>query len=70
MNTKRLRILEVLSTRSLNRFEAERYGDHCLNSTIAALRAGGIEIHDTWECVTTRFRPTRVKRYFLMGAQR
>lgn len=37
-DTKIARILEHLATGgSLNRFDAERLGDHCLNSTIAVL---------------------------------
>lgn len=53
--------------RGLNRFEAERYGDHCLNSTIAELRADGCVIHSEWEKVPTRHNPkgVRVLRYWL-----
>lgn len=41
-NTKEMSILEELRTgRSLNRFEAERLGDHCLHSTISTLRSKG-----------------------------
>lgn len=37
--TKTSRILAYLvAGGSLNRFEAERLGDHCLNSTISALK--------------------------------
>jgi hypothetical protein len=43
--TKKVRVLEALKQPGgLNRFEAERIGDHCLNSTIAELRAGGVMI--------------------------
>lgn len=51
----------------LNRFEAERHGDHCLNSTIAELRAEGCSIHSQWETVPTRHNPkgARVLRYWL-----
>lgn len=53
----------------LNRFEAERFGDHCLNSTIAELRADGCDIHSEWERVPSRFnkRGVRCKRYWLTG---
>lgn len=53
----------------LNRFEAERHGDHCLNSTIAELRADGCVIHSEWETVPTRFnsKGVRVLRYWLTG---
>jgi hypothetical protein len=30
----------LISGRSLNRFEAEHYHDHCLNSTVSALQNG------------------------------
>lgn len=54
--------------RGLNRFEAERHGDHCLNSTIAELRADGCVIHSEWEKVPTRHNPkgARVLRYWLL----
>ena len=43
--TKIKRILaELANGRSLNRFEAERLGDHCLNSTIAKIEARGIQV--------------------------
>lgn len=65
--TKQDAILNVLRTRSLNRFEAERYGDHCLHSTISTLRGMGHVFHDEWETVPTRFgKEVRVKRYHLL----
>jgi|LSQX01.2.fsa_nt_gb hypothetical protein len=65
--TKKARILELLQKRSLNRFEAERYGDHCLNSTISSLKKDGHIIHGVTEKVPTRFgKPVPVKRYFLV----
>ncbi|CAM5342527.1 helix-turn-helix domain-containing protein [Eoetvoesiella caeni] len=66
MQTKIMTVYETLQKRSLNRFEAERIGDHCLHSTIAVLRADGHKIYSQWEVVETRFKPTRVKRYFLL----
>jgi hypothetical protein len=65
-NTKMARIRQALKgSRGINRFEAERLGDHCLNSTIARLRANGVVILDMWEEVPTRFgRDVRVKRYW------
>ena len=65
-DTKIGRILaELRGGRGLNRFEAERIGDHCLPSTIAVLRAEGISIVSEWEEVPTRFegKTARVKRY-------
>lgn len=59
------KILSILIARpyGLNRFEAEAYGCHCLNSTISALRKKGNKIRDEWEWVPTRFGETHVKRY-------
>lgn len=68
MMTKKDSILAALRERSLNRFEAERMGDHCLPSTVAQLREEGYVIHDEWEEVPTRFgKACRVKRYRLVG---
>jgi len=66
METKQSMVLDTLRTRSLNRFEAERLGDHCLHSTVALLRAKGYAIGAIWETVPTRFKPVQVKRYFLV----
>lgn len=61
-------LAELVAGRSLNRFEAERIGDHALNSTIATLRAEGYRIIDEWEEVPTRFsKSARVKRYRYAG---
>lgn len=68
--TKIDRILIALKEPAgLNRFEAERLGDHCLNSTVAQLRENGFLIADSWEVVPTRFCPrgVRVKRYRCLG---
>jgi len=68
-STKIGRILAELRIRSLNRFEAERLGDHALPSTIAVLRAEGHNILDRWEQVPTRFGASaRVKRYSYAGS--
>lgn len=67
MDTKISTVLATLRQRSLNRFDAERIGDHCLHSTVSTLRAEGYNIFSQWEKVPTRFgKDTRVKRYFLM----
>lgn len=64
----RIRI-ELMRPEGLNRFEAERLGDHVLNSTIAALRKRGEDIREEWETVPTRHcsKGVRVKRYWLVG---
>lgn len=67
--TKRGRILGLLRAGiSLNRFEAERHGDHALNSTIAVLRRDGNLITGEWETVPTRYgKDARVLRYRYAG---
>lgn len=69
-HTKEGTILAIMRAgNSLNRFEAERFGDHCLHSTIATLRGKGYKFHDHWEWVPTRFgREVHVKRYCYLGA--
>lgn len=71
-DTKELSIIKVLlAGKSLNRFEAEPLGDHCLHSTIATLRAKGYLFLDQWERVPTRFnKEARVKRYRFVGIGR
>jgi len=67
MTTKKAAILAALRHGSLNRFEAERLGDHCLNSTVSELRKEGNVIMAHAEMVPTRFgRKVRVKRYHLI----
>ncbi|MCY0389131.1 hypothetical protein OVY01_18455 [Robbsia sp. Bb-Pol-6] len=72
VGTKRNRILGLFQAgASLNRFEAERFGDHCLNSTLADLRRDGYSFNQQWENVPTRFgRTARVLRYRLALAAR
>ena len=69
--TKVGRILAILrSGRTLNRFEAEVVGDHCLNSTVSILRAYGYLIDGQWEQVQTRFgKKARVLRYAYVGRE-
>jgi hypothetical protein len=61
-------ILKLLyEGKSLNRFEAEHYNDHCLNSTISSIENYGIAINRTWESVPCLLGKStiRVKRYWL-----
>ena len=69
-HNKETTILAILRAgQSLNRFEAERFGDHCLHSTIATLRSKGYQFYDVWEWVPTRFgKEVHVKRYSYLGA--
>ena len=55
---------------SLNRFEAARLGDTCLNSTVAVIRSiYGSKLISQWETVPCRFteRGVRVLRYWITG---
>ena len=65
--TKEVDVLRALYFGSLNRFEAERIGDHCLNTTIAQLRGKGVQLLDRWEKVPSRGARghTNVKRYWV-----
>lgn len=65
--TKEEDVLMAIFNGSLNRFEAERIGDHCLNTTVSILRGKGIIILDTWEKVPSRGArgETNVKRYWV-----
>lgn len=57
---------------SLNRFEAEDLGDHCLNTTISVLgKRYGLIIERHYELVPTKWGdPCRVKRYSLPSSER
>lgn len=57
----------LLTIGDLNRFDAERIGDHCLNTTISVLANNyALLIVRTPEKVPNRFgRKTRVNRYSL-----
>jgi len=67
IGTKKFNIIQhFLEGLSLNRFEAEALGDHCLHSTVSTLgNKLGLEISRKWEAVPNRFGgTTRVKRYW------
>ena len=71
--TKIARVLAYLiSGASLNRFEAEHMGDHCLNSTIATLaNRHGLLIRRKPEKVPNRWgKPCTVIRYSLPVEER
>jgi len=52
---------------SLNRFEAEDLGDHCLHSTISIIEKRiGLLVSRKWEKIPNRFGTiTSVKRYWI-----
>lgn len=67
-HTKLHTILKMfVSGKSLNRFQAEQLGDHCLPSTISTLaNSHGLAFKRKWESVPNRFGDkTRVIRYKL-----
>lgn len=69
--TKLDRMIEILKTRpeGLNRFEAEAFGEHCLNSTAAVIRAMyGDRLIQRWETVPSRFtnKGVRVLRFWIV----
>ena len=62
------RVLEALKQpEGLNRFDAERIGEHCLNTTVARLRCCGFRVESEWEEVPSRFsdKGVRVRRYWV-----
>ncbi|MBI6764481.1 hypothetical protein [Pseudomonas syringae] len=71
--TKISRILTyLLQGQSLNRFEAERLGDHCLHSTISTLANGyGLKFERQLERVPNHCgEPCTVARYTLPASER
>jgi hypothetical protein len=60
------RILQLfVAGARLNRFDAERYGDHALNSTIAQIGSMGIKVSREPMTLTGRFGPIHCKRYWI-----
>lgn len=71
--TKASRVLAfLLLGNSLNRFEAERLGDHCLNSTISRFsNDNDLQFQRTSEQVPNAWgEPRPVTRYRLLDCQR
>ena len=67
-NTKIFTILKHFATgRTLHRFQAEKIGDHTLNSSISGItRAYGLIFKSEWIKVPTNYdKPARVKKYWL-----
>ncbi len=58
-------LAEFAAGRSLNRFEAERLGDHCLHTTVANLEGRGVRIERKQEVIEGRFGKIHCKRYRL-----
>lgn len=74
--TKRQRIIAALVCASkcgckITRFDAEWFGDHCLNTTISEIgRLDGIEVSRNDTKRPTRFgKPTDCKEYYLSSSQ-
>jgi hypothetical protein len=69
--TKWRRILRFLARGGrLTRFDAEKLGDHALNSTVSNLQAMGIEIAREPLILEGRFGRIHCKRYWLSADQR
>ena len=64
-------LAHLLNVGTLNRFEAERIGDHCLHSTISALANGyGLKFERTPEKVPNHWgQPCDVIRYALPASE-
>lgn len=62
----------LVAGKSLNRFEAERIGEHCLHSTISRLaNQYGLSVARNAESVPNNWgRPCRVVRYWLGASER
>ncbi len=60
------RILRLLAEgQKLNRFDAERFGDHALNSTIAKIGRMGVRVSREPITLTGRFGTIHCKRYWI-----
>lgn len=61
------RVLDEMERRpwGMNRFDAERIGDHCLHTTVAYIQRFGVRVDRREEVVPCRFGTTRVMRYTL-----
>jgi len=70
-DTKWQRILRLLAGGvALTRFDAERYGDHALNSTVAQIGRMGIRISRESIKLTGRFGTIYCKRYWIEPCDR
>jgi hypothetical protein len=64
------RMLKVLADgAALTRFDAERHGDHALNSTISDLRRKGIDVSREPITIVGRFGVIHCKRYWLTDTE-
>jgi hypothetical protein len=70
-DTKWRRILRLLAGGvALTRFDAERYGDHALNSTIAVIGSMGVRISREPITLAGRFGTIHCKKYWIEPADR
>ena len=64
------RILRLLTSGAkLTRFDVEKYGDHCFNTSVSVIGKKGISISREPIVVTGRFGTFRCKRYWLERAE-
>jgi hypothetical protein len=70
-DTKWRRILRLLAGGvALTRFDAEHYGDHALNSTVAVIGSRGVRISRKPITLAGRFGTIHCKRYWIEAADR
>lgn len=71
-STKWLTTLSYLLRGPRHRFDAERWGDHALHSTVSTLmRFQGLRVDREWREVPTRFeKHCRVKAYWIAESSR
>jgi hypothetical protein len=63
-------LAHLLLGNTLTRFEAEKIGDHALNSTVANIQGMGIQIARDPIVLEGRYGRIHCKRYFLQDDQR
>lgn len=67
LTDKQVYMLNILSHRSLNKLEAPRYGDTCINTTKSELEAKGCKFNHIDEMIPNRFgSESKFRRYFLI----
>lgn len=66
LTNKLVYMLDILSHTSLNKLEAPRYGDTCINTTKSDLEAKGCEFDHIDEMIPNRFgSESKFRRYYL-----
>lgn len=67
LTNKLVYMLDILSHTSLNKLEAPRYGDTCINTTKSELEAKGCKFDHIDEMIPNRFgSESKFRRYYLI----